>query len=105
MSNFPDREAGAGWEDLKGAEAEERGWAPRLIVAGLALLAATIFLAQNSEPVETKFLFITGEPRLFNVIIVSMLLGAALGQVVPALWRRRKGRKDKGTQTAKPDTD
>lgn len=100
--NSPDKEAGTGWEDLKGEAApRERSWAPRLIVAGLALLAATIFIAQNNEPTETQFLFFKGEPRLFNVIIVSMLLGAGLAQIAPLLWRRRKSRRAK--PTAQPD--
>lgn len=97
-----DNEPRGGWQELP-AEKEERSWAPRLIVAGLALLAASIFIAQNSERVETKFLFFDGEPRLFNVILVSMLLGAALGQVVPILWRRRKDRKKKAKRSAQPD--
>lgn len=92
MSN-PEQEPQAGWKQLQ-ETSDERSWGPRLIIAGLALLAAAIFIAQNNDPTETRFLFLSGKPRLYNVILVSMLLGAALGQVVPVLVRRRRKKKD-----------
>jgi uncharacterized integral membrane protein len=71
-----------------------RDWAPRLIVAGLALLAAVIFIVQNNNRVKTDFLFFNFKPRLWVVIVVSVLLGALLGQAV-GLLRRRIRHKDK----------
>lgn len=102
MSDPWEQKPGAGWHELQ-ETSDERSWGPRLIVAGLALLAAAIFIAQNSDPTETRFLFLSGEPRLFNVILVSMLLGAALGQIVPVFVRRR--RKKKGAEPAGPPKD
>jgi uncharacterized integral membrane protein len=93
-------EPGAGWQQIE-ETSDEKSWGPRLIIAGLALLAAAIFIAQNNEPTETRFLFLSGEPRLFNVILVSMLLGAALGQVVPVFLRRRR-KKKKGAAGTRP---
>ena len=93
----PDADSPGAWQELKGDGGEERGWAPRLIVAGLALLLGAIFVAQNSERVETTFIFFDRTPRLYMVILVSMVLGALLGQIVPALFRRRRS-KEKETR-------
>ncbi|HEV7760339.1 MAG TPA: LapA family protein [Acidimicrobiales bacterium] len=71
----------------------ERDWGPRLIIAGLALLAAVLFIVQNSNRVRTEFLIFDFKPRLWVVIVFSMLLGALLGQAVGL--RRRRGRKAK----------
>jgi uncharacterized integral membrane protein len=68
----------------------ERGWGPRLVVAGLALLAAVLFIVQNNNRVSTQFLVFDFRPRLWVVIVVSFLLGALLGQAVGLLRRRRK---------------
>lgn len=103
MSESWEQKPGAGWSEIQGSS-DERSWGPRVIIAGLALLAAAIFIAQNNDPTETRFLFLSGEPRLFNVILVSMLLGAALGQIVPIFIRRRRKKKQKDAEPAKPPT-
>jgi len=69
----------------------ERDWGPRLIIAGLALLAAVLFVVQNNNRVSTDFLIFSFRPRLWVVIVVSVLLGVLLGQAVGLL--RRRGRK------------
>lgn len=66
-----------------------------MLVAGFALVAAAVFVAQNRERVETKFFFFSGTPRLWVIIVWSLLLGALLGQAIPALRRRSKRRKSK----------
>lgn len=71
----------------------ERDIGPRLIIAGLALLAAVLFVVQNNNRVRTEFLFFSFRPRLWVVIVVSVLLGALLGQAV-GLLRRRSRKKD-----------
>jgi uncharacterized integral membrane protein len=88
----------AGSDDVRhagGAAAapRERSWLPRLIISGLALVLAVVFVLQNSQRVEATFLFWDRHPRLWVVILVSLVLGALLGQVVPALVRRSR---DKG---------
>jgi uncharacterized integral membrane protein len=70
----------------------ERDWGPRLIIAGVALLSAVIFMVQNSNRVRTDFLFFNFQARLWVVIVVSLLLGALLGQAA-GLLRRRSRRK------------
>lgn len=87
---------GAGWEPLpEEPEAPGRALGPRLLVAGLALVAAAVFVAQNSDPVPTTFLFFSGRPRLWAVIAFSLVLGALLGQAIPFLYSHRKSRKGK----------
>lgn len=72
------------------ARQRDRTWTARLIVGGVALIVAVIFAVQNSERVETTFLFWEATTRLWVVIVLSLALGALLGQVVPALVRRRR---------------
>lgn len=64
-----------------------RGW---VIVAGLALLAAVIFVVQNSNKVEMDFLFFGGSQPLWLVIVLSMVLGALFGQGIGLVRGRRK---------------
>lgn len=72
------------------AQERDRTWTARLIVGGVALILAVIFAVQNSERVETTFYFWEATTRLWVVIVVSLALGALLGQVVPALIRHRR---------------
>jgi uncharacterized integral membrane protein len=87
--------AGGEWSEFRDGKAvtgkgRDRDVAPRAIVALLALIAAVVFIAQNRNRVETTFLFFEGTPRLWVVILVSLILGALLGQAVALLARRRR---------------
>jgi uncharacterized integral membrane protein len=87
------------WAEFKDGKSvsgtgRDRDVAPRAIVALLALVAAVIFVAQNRNRVETTFLFFDSTPRLWVVIVVSLLLGALLGQAVALLARRRRRSDD-----------
>ncbi|HLM63708.1 MAG TPA: hypothetical protein VK306_05385 [Acidimicrobiales bacterium] len=64
----------------------------RLVVAGVALLAAAIFILQNNERVETTFLVFSVRTRLWVGLVVALLLGALLGQAVEAVVNRRRRR-------------
>jgi uncharacterized integral membrane protein len=90
MADSPDEQLDrSGWVDRK--EGGKRDVAAvRLAVAGLALAAAIVFVVQNSTHVETNFLFLDFNARLWVVILVSVLLGAGLGQAAGLLRRRRK---------------
>ena len=50
-------------------------------------------MAQNNDEVELNFLFISVESRLWVGMLVTLLLGALLGQGVEALWDRRQRRR------------
>jgi uncharacterized integral membrane protein len=88
-----DPSAGGDWAEFKDGKPKDGGGrdiTPRIVVAGLALVAAIIFVVQNDNRVEANFLFFDADPRLWVVIVVSLLLGALLGQGVGVLRRRRK---------------
>ena len=65
----------------------------RLLLVGVAIVVAVVFMAQNNDQVELNFLFISVESRLWVGMFVTLLLGALLGQGVEALWDRRKRRR------------
>jgi uncharacterized integral membrane protein len=66
--------------------------AVRLLVAGIAIVVAVLFMAQNNQRVELEFLMFSIGTRLWVGMLVTLLLGALLGQAVEALWARRKRR-------------
>jgi uncharacterized integral membrane protein len=59
-------------------------------VAAVALLAAGAFVLQNNNRVQTSFLLFEGRQPLWLVIVVSLLLGALLGQAIGLRRRRRR---------------
>jgi len=98
-----DQSSGNAWTEFKdgkpalssdGAPRRDRDVAPRAIIAGLALLCAVAFVIQNSNRVDTTFLIFDSHPRLWVVILVSLLLGALLGQAAGLAIRRRKKAAD-----------
>jgi uncharacterized integral membrane protein len=80
---------------LPDGEAGGRRQVPtRLIVAGVALVVALVFIFQNSERVETTFLVFNVTTRLWVGLLVAVLVGAILGLVAGAAWNRRRSRRD-----------
>ena len=65
----------------------------RVAVGALVVILTAVFMVQNSEKVETSFIFFTVETRLWVSLLVAVLLGAFLGQAVEALWDRRRRRR------------
>lgn len=68
----------------------------RLLVVGIVIVVAVIFMAQNNDRVELNFLFISVDARLWVGLLLTLVLGAILGQVVEKLWERRKSRAASG---------
>jgi uncharacterized integral membrane protein len=66
--------------------------AVRLLVAGVAIVLAVLFMAQNNQRVELEFLMFSISTRLWVGMLVTLLLGALLGQAAETLWARRKRR-------------
>jgi uncharacterized integral membrane protein len=62
----------------------------RLVVAAVAAVCAVIFVVQNSDRIRLRFLFIDVTTRLWVGLVLSLLLGALLGQAFGALRRRRR---------------
>lgn len=65
----------------------------RLLVAAVAVILAVLFVLQNSDRVETSFIFFDVTTRLWVGLLVALVLGALLGQAVEVMWDRRKKRK------------
>ena len=61
----------------------------KLVLIAAAALYAVIFLLMNDDKQEVSFVFFTVRTRLIWLILLSMALGAVLGNVVPRWWRSR----------------
>jgi uncharacterized integral membrane protein len=68
--------------------------AARLAVLGLVVVIAAVFIAQNNDRVELDFLVFGVRTRVWVGMLVTLLLGAVLGQAVEVLWRRRRRSDD-----------
>jgi uncharacterized integral membrane protein len=77
------------------SEGVDKGRAVRLAVAGIAIVLAVVFMAQNNQRVETTFIFFDVTTRLWVSLLIAIVLGAILGQAVELLWERRKRRRDR----------
>jgi uncharacterized integral membrane protein len=75
------------------SEGVDKGRALRLGLAGVAIVLAVVFMAQNNERVETTFVFFEVTTSLWVSLLVALALGAVLGQAVEVLWARRKRRR------------
>ena len=71
----------------------DKGRAARLAVAGVAVLAGVVFVAQNNDRVELNFLMFSVTARLWVGLLFSLVLGALLGQAADVLWSRRRARR------------
>ncbi len=68
-------------ERAKGGSGDGRGW--RFYLAcGIAFLAF-IFVIQNTDETQVKFLFAETRMPLFFALIIAILLGAAIGWLIP----------------------
>jgi len=60
-------------------------------IVALVLLAVVVsFVVQNSQKVKVQLWFVTGHPRLIWVLLVTVVVGAALGFVAGRPSRRRR---------------
>jgi uncharacterized integral membrane protein len=79
---------------LEGAsEGVDKRRAMRLLVAGIAIVVAVVFMSQNNDEVELNFLMFSVSARLWVGLLAALVLGAVLGQGVEILWERRKRRR------------
>ena len=75
------------------SDGPDRRLITRLVVGSVVVVLAILFVVQNSDRVETTFVFFDVTTRLWVGLVVALILGALLGQAVEALWARRKRRK------------
>lgn len=83
---------GGPWDD-ESRGATDKARAVRFAVAGIAILVAVLFMAQNNERVELNFLMFTVTTRVWVGLLVTLVLGALLGQAAEVLWTRRRARR------------
>jgi uncharacterized integral membrane protein len=58
---------------------------------GILVVLAIIFIAQNSQSVKVKFLFVDTTAPLIFALAIATLLGMVIGYVGPLVRRRRRG--------------
>ena len=61
----------------------------KLVLWGAVAVYAVAFLLLNSSKQEVSFVFFSVNTRLIWLILLSMVLGAVLGRIVPRWWRSR----------------
>jgi uncharacterized integral membrane protein len=64
----------------------------RLLVAGIAIVLAAVFMSQNNERVQLNILTFELTTRLWVGLLAAVVLGVVLGLALQWLWARRKRR-------------
>jgi uncharacterized integral membrane protein len=75
------------------SEGVDKRRAMRLLVAGVAIIVAVVFMSQNNDKVELNFLMFSVSARVWVGLLATLVLGAVLGQGAEVLWERRKRRR------------
>lgn len=76
----------------QGRDKEGRGW--RVYVAGGIAFLAFVFVIQNTDDTQVKFLFAETRMPLFFALIIAILLGAAIGWLVPKVRSSNRHERD-----------
>jgi uncharacterized integral membrane protein len=67
--------------------AQKSSWRPWAL--GVAVLLVVIFIAQNSQEVKVKFLYVDTTTPLIFALLIAAVLGAVIGYVGPLVRRHR----------------
>jgi uncharacterized integral membrane protein len=68
---------------------KETNW--RVWGLGVLVILVIIFIAQNSQSVKVKFLFVDTTTPLIFALLIAVLLGVVIGYVLPLVRRARRG--------------
>ena len=71
------------------AQVKKSSW--RQWALGVAVLLVVIFIAQNSQKVKVKFLFVDTTTPLIFALLIAAVLGAVIGYAAPWFAARRSG--------------
>ena len=64
-----------------------------LILTIIVAIVTAVFVAQNRDQVEIKFLFFDFSSRIWTAIAIAIGLGVLLDRLVFGWWRRARKRK------------
>jgi len=81
-------------DDVPDGEFGDDGGRPpvALILAAVIGALTVIFIVQNSDTVQTDFLFFSVETRQWVAIVVAVVLGVILDRLFGIWWRRTRNK-------------
>ena len=79
----------------EGLDEKQKQQLIRVGVIVAAALLLVLFIFKNTDDVKVSFVFFTTTSSLIWVIVSSMILGALMGWLVPAQFRRYRAKKRK----------
>lgn len=82
-------------EHMKQLQRVRRARVVKAVLIAVIVVLLIVFVIQNSDPVPVDFVFVTREPRLIWVLVVTALLGAIVGYLL--------GRPSKDTRLHRKD--
>ncbi len=74
----------------RGQVNEDRGFPIRLIVLGIIGVILVVFIVSNNQQANVKFFALDATMPQWAIILISGVLGAAIGWLVAAVRRRNK---------------
>ena len=80
--------------DGRDLQPERKGTNWRAWGLGVVVVLVIIFIAQNSQSVRVKFLFWDASAPLIFALLITTLVGVAIGYVTPIVRSRRRARSE-----------